>query len=36
MNAIENQVNPENSTTECRVAPSMQGKVSIVNGMANS
>lgn len=34
MNAIEKHVNPENSTTECRVAPSMQGKVSIVDGMA--
>lgn len=36
INAIEKQVNPENSTTECRAAPSMQGKVSIVNGMADS
>ena len=34
MNAIEKHVNPENSTTECRVAPSMQGKVSKVDGMA--
>ena len=34
MNAIEKHVNPANSTTECRVAPSMQGKVSIVDGMA--
>ena len=34
MIAIEKLVNPENSTTECRVAPSMQGKVSIVDGMA--
>ena len=34
MNAIEKHVNPENSTTQCRVAPPMQGKVSIVNGMA--
>ena len=35
MNAIEKPVNPENSTTECQVAPSMQGKVSIVDGMAD-
>ena len=34
MNAIEKHFNPENSTTGCRVAPSMQGKVSIVDGMA--
>ena len=34
MNAIEKHVNPENSPTECQVAPSMQGKVSIVDGMA--
>jgi len=34
MNAIEKHVNPENSTTESRVAPSMPGKVSIVNDMA--
>ena len=34
MNAIEKHVNRENSTTEYRVAPSMQGKVSIVDGMA--
>ena len=30
----EKHVNRENSTTEYRVAPSMQGKVSIVDGMA--
>ena len=35
MNAIEKHVNRKNSTTaEYRVAPSMQGKVSIVDGMA--
>ena len=34
INAIEKHVNRENSTTEYRVAPSMQGKVSIVEGMA--
>ena len=34
MNAIEKHVNPEYSTTECRIAPSMQGKVSVVDGMA--
>lgn len=34
MNAIEKHVNPENSTTECRVDSSMQGKVSIVDAMA--
>ena len=34
MNAIGKHANPENSTTECRVAPSMEGKVSIVDGMA--
>ena len=36
MNAIEKHVNPDNSTTECRIAPSMQGKVLIVDGMAKS
>ena len=34
INAIEKHVNRENSTTEYRVAPSMQGKGSIVDGMA--
>ena len=34
MNATEKNVKPENSTTECQVAPSTQGKVSIVDGMA--
>ena len=34
MNVIEIHVNPEKATTECRVAPSMQGKVSIVDGGA--
>ena len=34
INVIEKHVNRENSTTEYRVAPSMQGKGSIVDGMA--
>ena len=34
VNAIEKHVIRENFTTEYRVAPSMQGKVSIVDGMA--
>ena len=34
MNAIEKHVNPDKSTTKCRVAPSMQRKVSIVDDLA--
>ena len=34
MNAIDKHVNRQNSTTEYRVTTSMQGKVSIVEGMA--
>ena len=34
MNAVEKHVNRKNYTTEYQVAPSMQGKVSIVDGMA--
>ena len=36
INAIDKHVNPENSTTECQVAPFTKGKVSIVDGMAVS